>query len=442
MRRRNFWAAVSLVVGILASGVFTSLAAPLVAATDPNAYFDELVKRRDFWKGYSLRPKPGAPIESPHYEYQLEQPLDGGYANSNTAPLAVIYSPGTDKDPHAQDAAKVVVPAFTSSRALTMPIAASTSGTQHTIELPWAGDFDNGHGIKIDDEIMTVYRRSGSPRSTTVLVTRGQYGTTAAAHRVGAMVEVSTNSLMNQIRLPLGTTDGHVYLFTWDGYWTDSYMGGLGSFEHKAFQFTSLRDNIWLEVQTRFDGGRRDSQPRGGVARPPDWNPAIHVAGVEMRSYQRANGPANWAASNGDVMGPGTTLQIPINPKVGAFAMKPNTWTRFWVRIHQRANDYDLMDFWVADEDREVVQIYHQIPMSVRSSGQIEKFWLEFNSSNTAYVRGNLRDLTSYVRNFVALRDPGDVTRLLQRPIAEPSRAAGAGSSSTPSAPRNLRIIR
>ena len=56
------------------------------------------------------------------------------------------------------------------------------------------------------------------------------------------------------MRLPLGTEDGHSYFFTWDGYWTDSYLGA-GRFNHKAFQFSSGSrdgDAIFLEPDVNY----------------------------------------------------------------------------------------------------------------------------------------------------------------------------------------------
>ena len=244
----------------------------------------------------------------------------------------------------------------------------------------------NSRALQIDGEIMEVVRVSGvGLDGNNVPVVRGQFGTKATSHGVGAKVSTSGNSLANQVRLPLGTSDGHTYLFTWDGYWTSSYEQ-TGLTNHKAFQFTSGGDVLWLEPQMRFDGG-------GALGTCEGWDAASDVAGVEMRGYnQYLNGDPNWSLTSGNDFGPGTTNKEPIGPKTGSFCVDQMRWTRFWVRIEQRANDYDYMDMWVADEARNPVQIYKRIPLSVRPTGtpanSILKFWLEFNTSTTQYIRG------------------------------------------------------
>ena len=431
MGKRVAASAFALIAGLLlATGLTTG-------AEDPQAYFNALVARGDHWKSFSLRPKVGEPISSPYYEKQLDYPKNGGYANSNSAALMVTYDPAHDADLHRQDAAKVVIPAFANITTLFAPV----DGVQTTIQLTEASSslLSNARALKVDGEIMTVVRISGvSLDGNNVNVVRAQYGTKAAAHSTGATVATSQNSLANQLRLPLGTSDGRTYLFTWDGYWTSSYLG-IGMTNHKAFQFTSGGDGLWLEPQTRFDGG-------GGLGTCAGWNPATHVAGIEMRSYNaNLNGDPNWSLTSGNDLGPGTTSREPIGPKNGSFCMAANQWTRFWVRIEQRANDYDYMDMWVADETRAPVQIYRRIPISVYPTGtpanSILKFWLEFNTSTTEFKRGDQRDLVAYVRNFAALvNPPADVSPLLLRPNGGvPPPFVG---SRTPAAPTNLRIIK
>lgn len=410
------------------------------AAGSAHAYFDALVGRGDHWKSYSLRPRAGEPIGSADYERQLNHPKDGGYANSNSGDLTVSYDPARDADPNRQDAAKVVIPAFASITTLARAIDA----WQTTIPLTVASSslLSNGRELKIDSEIMTVVRVSGvALTGNEVTVVRAQDATAAATHSAGAGVSTSQNSLSNQLRLPLGTADGNTYLFTWDGYWTSSYLA-TGLTNHKAFQFTSGGDGIWLETQTRFDGG-------GSLGTCTGWSSSSYVAGVEMRSYNAIiNANSNWSLTSGNDLGPGTTNKEPIGPKAGSFCAAPNRWTRFWVRIEQRPNDYDYMDMWVADETRDPVQIYRHIPISVRPTGSpgnsIDKFWLEFNTSSTGFVRGDSRDLVAYVRNFVALMNPpADVSPLLLRPLGGvPPAYTGPPPMVAARPPANVRILR
>ena len=364
----------------------------VAAAEDPHAYFNMLVRRNDHWKSYSLRD----PAQLGNRQY-------------------ATYDPASDTNRQKQDAAKFVIPAFYATTYLTEPV--SPTATVLTLEEAYKPSFPRNRVIGIGKEIMTV---TAWLTNTTVSVARGAHGTTPEAHAAGAPLLHATNSLRSQVRLPLLTEDGHDYFFVWDAYWTDSYMGAR--FNHKAFQFSSGGkdgDSIWLEPQTSYAF--------------PRCNPSVYVAGLGMRSYNKLNGDPNWSLTDGNHLGPagmGTRAD---------FCVLPNTWVRFFVRIQQRVNDYDLVDVWVADETQDAVQILANAQVSVRRTGatpnSIGKFWVELNSSNDAFLRTDRRDLVTYVRNFVALRDVRDPRALLLRPVAGVPPVAG------PRAPLNLRIL-
>jgi hypothetical protein len=362
----------------------------------PHDYFNALRADPSHWLSYSLRDPA-----------QLASRQDGGYAQGpRTWPLVVTYAPSGDTDPHKQDAAKVVIAPWFPSYVLTDAVDATT--TMLPIATVTGTLFGEGRIFRMESEICTAVRRVSA---SVVEAVRGQKGTVAVPHGAGTTVEHATNSLQNQVRLPLGTEDGHDYFFVWDGYWTDSYVGA-GAFNHKAFQFSSGGSDgnaIWLEVNLSY-----------GYDLTGCWNPAEHVAKFRFRSYNRAGGGANWSSTDGNMLGPGAIGGTPLRPSV-EFCMFPNTWNRFFVRIRQRANDYDYMDAWVADETRDPVQVLADMPLSVRPTGAtpnvIAKFWLEFNSSEDAYLRTDDRDLVSYVRNVAVLRDCSDITPWLVRPI-------------------------
>jgi hypothetical protein len=384
------------------------------AQGNQHGYFNALVSRAEHWKSYSLRDPA-----------QLECKKDGGYAVSCNDEKGVTYSPANDTDPHRQDAAKVTIPAFNAgTTVLTQP--ASANATVLTIQPYSASVIGEKKVIKIDQEVMTIIKRDSD---TTISVVRGDFGTTPAAHAAGAAVKRNSNSLTNQVRVPLKTEDGHSYLFTWDAYWTDSYMN-MWPMAHKAFQFGSGGsggNQIWLEPQTDFTGLGEKCFDR-----------SVHVFSAQFRSYNGANSFASWLLTNGNQVGPGTT-NSQLNPKSGQFCGKPNTWTRWWVRINQRVNDWDDLDVWLADETTEAVRVLSGLKISVPTSGptpnQIADFWLEFNTSTSTHLRLDQRDLVAYVRNFVALRDVGEVQNLLVRPVPGAQPVAG------PAAPMNLRII-
>jgi hypothetical protein len=424
MSGRNLFVVASVALGLVS---VASQGPDLAAAPDPHAYFNTLVARKDFFKGYSLRPQPGAPVTSPHYERQLDGPREGGYNTTNDAVKYVTYDA-------AADAARVLIPGWLARTTLAEGINATDT---KVTPAAWEGWVVNKQ-IKIDDEIMVITAVDSSKISPrTFTVSRAQYGTSAVRHAAGATIVSGANSLPNRLGLPLGTEDGHTYVFTWDVLFTSSFVN-TGLAGNKTFQFTSGGDNIWLEIKTRMDGGHRGWKPAG-------FDPKVHVASIDVRSYNNLRGVADWRATDGDQIGPGVvTNNTPLLPMAGTFSIYPNRWTRYWVRIEQRANDYDYFDLWVADESQEPVQIYSRIPISVRPPDfSIKKFWVQFNDSQaitTPERTTDWRDLVAYVRNLAAIRYSGDMSSLLLRPLT--GAPPPVTSARTPGRPGNLRIVR
>jgi hypothetical protein len=431
MRLRLPVAFFAVTVALLTTVGMNPASSTLMAA-DTNAYFDALIARTGFWKGYSLRPKPGFGIESPYYSKQLDSKNDGGYLRvSGTEPRFVTYDATID-------AAKVVIPAWVQpgwTMTLGRPMSASDTKFYPST---WATSFGTvDRQIKIDNEVMLITGvdpSTVSPRG--VLVSRGAYGTMPTSHGTTSPVYGASNSLPTQVRVPLGTEDGNTYIFTWDVMYTSSYVG-TGLAGNKTFQFSSGQDAIWWEVKTRMDGGSDISKPAG-------FNRAVHVGGLDVRSYNRPGGDANWMLTDGSYLGPGVTENQPVAPMQSTFLLYPNRWIRYWVVVEQRANDYDYIDVWAADELTAPRQIYKRIPASTFNKGtpSINFFWLEFNDSQSRLPAGrtdDFADMVAYVRNFAALKNVSDVTPLLQRPV--PGVLPGE-TSTAPGAPRNVRIVR
>lgn len=349
-----------------------------------HAYFNSLVARTDHWKSYALR----------------DQAQIDLYSEGTTPNQWVTYDP-------ANDAAKVQIPPFQfSGITVVNPIGpADTQVKLSTIN----SSITNNRSLKLDDEIVTIVRPSGTVIvDNTITISRGQFGTTPAAHAGGSQALTGTNSLLNQLRVPLGTEDGHVYFFSWEGKWDSSYVQS-GISNHKAFQFSAgPSESIWLEPQTRFAVAGTSNEVDG-------FDPTQHVGVVQMRSYLATGGPAVYDPSAEGFLGVGITKNEPIRPMTNEFIIKPNKWLRFFVRIEQHGNDYDYMDYWVADEDTDPVRIYTRVPMTVKGNRMIDSFWVEFNTSTDLY-RGKLSNLVCYVRNVVALKDPAEIETLLQRP--------------------------
>ena len=404
MKRLGFSIGVVLVMAVMASNWESPGGAVSAAVQDEHAYFESLTRRADLWKSYSMRD----PAQ-----------LAAAGAGSSNASTGVSYNPGADTDRHRQDAAKVTIPAWMADTPLVQGISAGDTTLYLDAYKP---SYPPGRVIRVDNEVMTV---AAWLNDSSISVKRGTYSTAPTSHSAGATVMRNTNSLRPQARFPLGTEDGHSYFFTWDGYWTDSFIGA-GVFNHKAFQFSSGSqdgDAIFLEPDATY--GAKTC-------------PANSVASFLVRSYNKTGGVANWLLTTGDQLGPSATAQQPLGPRA-PFCLQPNQWVRFFLNLRQRANDYDYVDMWVADETRDPVQVLFNVPISVRPSGKtpnsIAKFWIEFNTSEDEYFRLDNRPLVAYVRNFVALRDNDDPRNLLIRPVP------GAQAVEGPAAPRNVRII-
>lgn len=367
-------------------------------ATDPHAYFRALQALPSHWKSYSLRDPA-----------QLDYPQHGGYAHNKHASVGlwVTYDPASDADPQAQDAAKVVIPAYANISDL--HVLAVDIDAQQTV-LPILDSVVNPsfyqRTVRLDAEKVVV--ESVDTAGKTITVLRGQAGTTPTAHAAGTRCELSVNSLLNQVRLPLGTEDGHTYVIVWDAYWTDSYLRA-NTHSHKTFQLSSGGDSIWIEPRLRYEGGSQ-------CCRAPGFNPDIHVAAVDVRSYQNPSTEPDWTKTNGHVRGPGHSGTQPIEPIKEHMLISPGRWVRFVAQVEQRANDYDPFTLWAMDEVSGPVCIYDHVLTSVRPGG-LDKFWIEVNSSQVQPVRPDDRDWVMYMRNVVALRDPSSLDAVLVRPV-------------------------
>lgn len=329
-------------------------------AQGPHAYFEMLSARPDCMAAYSLRDKA-----------QLEE-----FKNSKRKPQRVTYDPAADTDPRRQDAAKIVVPA-------------------------------------------------------------------------------GKVSLGNTVRLPIGTSDGTTTLVTWDAWFGREFRFENTSIgNYKTFQFASPKDRIWFEVRTRFKQDeerqtkraqniRRRAALRAGErhaqTQPAESVPSPSKAERPKRRAARkqaeaaAEEPAaapdlTRPADSGDIIGmvdargyggqdkpfgPNVTNSAPLSPQIGTFAVQPETWTRYWALIEQRANDWDLVSLWVADEHHDPVQILDRLQLSVK--GSVDQFWLEYNTSSKGKGAA-LPERVGYARNVVMLRNVKDVASLLVRP--------------------------
>lgn len=233
----------------------------------------------------------------------------------------------------------------------------------------------------------------------------------------GIKSDTNRNSIY-QVRVPMnGMELGHSYLVTWDAWYGNEWREAVSGIPaHKAFQFDGPdrmhgAPKIWWEVHHAYK----------------DLNlypVASHeVARLSVRHYAS---PYDEGTDIGVPVGPnvtsGSTSVTPITP-YRQFNVKPERWVRCWQLIEYGMDSWrsnppgTRMSLWCADEDRDAVQIYDRLQVTLYPPG-VQKFWIEFNTS-TDDVKVNRPDLVAYFRNVVMLKDVSysAVPKLLARPL-------------------------
>jgi hypothetical protein len=436
-------------------------------ATGQHAYFEALRLRPDWWKGYSLRPQAGVTsATNPYYEKQLNAANNGGLHAKDcvpaTADARAIYDYANDTDPHRQDAAKVNIPSFQQvgtceGHTLTAPLSASAAGAADVVFLTdTTSTYQslNTRQLLIDNEIMKFRICTAAEGGTyptgaywrvdaqnKLCVTRGEYGTTAAAHSIGAVAKLSGNALVNYLEPHIDSVDGYTYLITWDAYFTDSYLKFSWDQGSKSFQITqgSGNDNKEFEPKVRYDCRNGANVQVVGCTKGQQVGA---VAARIYNSFNPASGPSVWSETNGNLVYPGefTSVSADAYPQDGNFIIRANVWTRWWIRVRQKANDFDVLSMWVADENTEPSLIFDEVRISVSGTldparQEMDKFQFALGNSSTEFKRGfdasgNLFDFISYFRNWAVLRwthaaEPADLAAegLMAKPIG-----SGGGS--------------
>jgi hypothetical protein len=366
--------------------------------------------------------------------------IDGGGVLSKGCPgLSVFYDFDGDTHPQKQDAAKLLIETYTDPSMCDPGYLLTNTIDADDITL-FTSPVNSGtfgppgqRSIRIDNEAMMIRSCTAAEGGTAqghgfiaatgmVCVTRGAYGTTPAAHTAGAQIKKSNNAMNPYLHISLGKvvgascvtcpTDGHTYLISWDEFYTDSYLiVKTYNAASKTYQLQNgggtSNGKLW-ETRLRFDGAQSNaSLPAVG------WNPATDVAAIDVRPYNSTYGGIDtWSLTNGNTMGNNGIIGCGgscLNNQVGQFIVKPNTWVRFWIKIVQQANDFDLISLYVADENNDAVTIFSNIKMSVSASLQsahqtMRYFDFEKQDSLEANGRGQLDyDLVSYARNWFML---------------------------------------
>jgi hypothetical protein len=197
-------------------------------------------------------------------------------------------------------------------------------------------------------------------------------------------VDTSSNSLTNQVRLPIPAYSGSL-LVQWDAWMGTEFrqsISGIPTYKH--FQLAS-GGNIWTEVRSRFSAATSGN-----------------VALVDLRYY--------------GIPGPGFFVggMDALSPMVGSFHTAPEVWTRYWMFLKPAGSYYEL-SLWVADVNRDPVLILDRALVQPKSGYRWDSFWLEYNTS-TDLVKAGRPDLISYARNLVMLHGISDPTPYLIRP--------------------------
>jgi hypothetical protein len=210
---------------------------------------------------------------------------------------------------------------------------------------------------------------------------------------------------MTQIRLPIGLTRPGRVLITVDVMWDRGWLTGAryrksdGSTSRmtgfKFLQVTRDQERIWYEPQQRFIGYEPESVGRFGVRGYNTVYPPT-VKGAKIGSW-------NYGGDN-------------IGPMLADFSAKPDTWTRFYIDVDERASETDraYISLWVGDETRHPVLILKESAMW-SGAGNHGYFWIEWNTSEN-----NPRvdvPMNAWARNVVMLKDVSDPTKLFARPV-------------------------
>src|SRR5215216_1499274 len=158
--KRMSWPAVALAAVLAAWGAGLLNAPSVLAEGDTNAYFNALVGRTDHWKSWSLRSAA-----------QVTWQSQGGFiacSPTGCPDQLITYSPTTDRDAHAQDAAKVRVPPFLQvpggGGVLTKAMTTNPGDPDYNwvyVKTVTSGYVDRQ--MRVDTEVMTIpYYRPGT----------------------------------------------------------------------------------------------------------------------------------------------------------------------------------------------------------------------------------------------------------------------------------------
>jgi hypothetical protein len=429
-----------------------SITVVAAGAETAHSFYTTNIARGDCWITFSLRPVASGSstiptnCSNPHFRNQIavtgsdNNTLYNGPVGAGDFTYGWKYDPATDTDPNKQDAAAYTFPSFMLNNQGQWGVTNSTltnsindSETTITVTGGLACCVTVDYTFAIDNEIFKTVSKVGQ----VVTVQRGQFGTTAAAHTAGTVIKHTSNSFgyaQLKIDFPGPTEDGNDYVFTWDEFQTSSFF---------------IIDSAWAARKSyilNYKGGNGSGgfllEPRhfwsaGAVDDIPNTcSDATHVSVMATHSYLNDNGPAIWAESNGQSIGPGwlsdelAYVAFPAVAEMGtvnpsAHCVPANKWVRYVLKWRQIANDYDRFSQWACTEgEGSCTAMYLNVPVSAHSptspspgTDALYSLWFRYNTSTDRHGRGSVTStacdtvaeacgpftpLRGYARNFSA----------------------------------------
>ena len=360
-------------------------AAKKAPSRGPHTYFESLITRSDCMLAYSLR----------------DQDQLDAFKHSQRNPAAVTYAPKTDPDPRRQDAAKVVITADKVSlqNQLRLPMSTADGTTTLVTWDAWFGSEFEYDKTRIGTYKTFEFTSPSKEKKWLDIRTRFKQDDEKQARRVN------------------GAPGG-------EGAKGRGSKEKSGKGENTATTAQSDAPASQDPRRERKDARRKESREAGQAstqaAKPATGAPAAAQPAVTPPAAGTGKGPragsviavVDARGSAARPFGPNVTKATPLAPQVGTFAIRAETWTRYWLLIEQRANDFDRVSLWVADEGHDPVQILDGLQLSVKET--VASMWLEFNTSSK--LTPGLAERVAYARNVVMLRNPKDVKSLFQRP--------------------------
>jgi hypothetical protein len=187
-----------------------------------------------------------------------------------------------------------------------------------------------------------------------------------------AVVGTSSNSIRNQLRIPVPAYGSNPLLLRWEAWYgqeMDYAIAGIDTWKHFQVADGAGSDPRFNEIRSRF-----------GLA------PGSDIAKVDVRYYGSAFG-------SGTQWGPADT----IAPQTGQFTIKPETWTTY-VYYLRPVGSYNEVSLWVGDAKQGFVQILDKRLVEQQT---VTQFWFELNTSLDT-VKAGRPPLVNYYRNFFA----------------------------------------